>query len=89
MQYLHFSNDPKCILYLCLGEKDNRVYGLRSDNVLPQEIEIFKAKFDKTLTEKSEILAWLKTNMPNAYKNAYREYPTNSFVVLTTHVFNT
>ena len=63
---------PKYYLILFLGEKDNFIIGLNSEKVPNEDaLTIRKALPALNNAKLDDILAWLRTNTPNSYRNAY------------------
>lgn len=87
LYYLRFPHRDQCILYLYLGETEDTIYGLKSENVPSEDAEIIKKARPKIL-EKQEMLKWLKENVPTSYSQAYRELKKGSFILLKTHIFD-
>ena len=87
LQHLRFIDEDKCVLYVYFGEKGNIIYGLRSEFMSPHDMDILKKTFKNT-NEKDITLSWLKKNIPESYKKAYREYDKSKFVLFRTYAVN-
>lgn len=70
-------------LYLCLNQQENNSYGLKSQNVPPEEAEIIKKNVPRLRSsDKPYHISWLKTNAPISYKKAYRELDLSNYTIL-------
>ena len=64
----------KYILLLRLGETENSIYGLLSNSI--SQMEALLIKQNKNVISnlnKASIIEWLKENIPNTYRYAWRE----------------
>jgi hypothetical protein len=66
------TNPPKHYLLLFIGERDNCIHGLNSEKVTNADaLTIRKALPALNNASMDDMIAWLRTNTPNSYRNAY------------------